>query len=612
MTNPKLPELRRKAMALPLTPGVYIMKDKTDTVIYIGKAKALKNRVSQYFGSDQNHTEKVRQMVRHVDHFDYILVNSEFEALVLECSLIKQYAPKYNILLKDDKGYRYIRVSPPPYSRISECKQRQEDGARYLGPYMSSYVVNQSVDEACKVFSLATCGRSFGYGKPCGRPCLNHYIGQCCAPCTGKVKEADYAERVDQAIELLTTGSSAMIGALTARMEEAAEKLEFEKAARLRDRIDAIRRLQQKQKVVLARVEEQDVLALAHSGDKACMEVFRFAGGSLYDREHFLFEPEEAPAATRAAFIRRYYSMRDTVPPQLTLDGEVEEQELLAQWLTEKAGRRVHILLPQRGEQAQLVELCRQNAAEHLAAQLGLTGKESAALDELARLLGLSAPPAYIECYDISNQNGADNVAGMVVFENGKPLKSAYRKFATRTVIGQDDYASMREVLYRRMQEYEQHKEEGVGFGRLPDLILLDGGEGHVRAGKPVVDSFGYGIPVYGLVKDSAHRTRAIAADGGEIAIQSRRTVFTLLSDIQEEVHRYAIGFHRQRRKKSTIQTTLTTIPGVGKVRAQELLRRFGSLKAIRGATVEELLTVKGMTRPVAESIVQWSRDGED
>ena len=611
MTNPKLPELRRKAMALPLSPGVYIMKDKTDTIIYIGKAKALKNRVSQYFGSDQNHTEKVRQMVRHVDHFDYILVNSEFEALVLECSLIKQHTPKYNILLKDDKGYRYIRVSPPPYSRISECKQRQEDGARYIGPYMSSYVVNQSVDEACKVFSLATCGRSFGYGKPCGRPCLNHYIDQCCAPCTGKVREADYAERVEQAIELLTAGSSAMIGSLTARMEAAAENLEFEKAARLRDRIDAIRRLQTKQKVVMSRVPEQDVLALAHSGDKVCMEVFRFSGGSLYDREHFLFERSEEPAATRAECVRRYYSLRDTVPPQLTLDGEVEEQELLEQWLTEKAGRRVHILLPQRGEQAQLVELCRQNAAEHLAAQLGLTGKESAALDELARLLGLSAPPAYIECYDISNQNGTDNVAGMVVFENGKPLKSAYRKFATRTVIGQDDYASMREVLYRRMQEYEQHKEEGVGFGRLPDLILLDGGEGHVRAGKPVVDSFGYGIPVYGLVKDSAHRTRAIAADGGEIAIQSRRTVFTLLSDIQEEVHRYAIGYHRQRRKKSTIQTTLTTIPGVGKVRAQELLRRFGSLKAIREATVEELLTVKGMTRPAAESIAQWCRENE-
>ena len=587
----KVQELRRQAMALPLLPGVYIMKDAQNKIIYIGKAKALKNRVSQYFGSDTNHPEKVRQMVAHVDHFDYIVADSEFEALVLECSLIKQYSPKYNILLKDDKGYHYIRISPPPFSKIAEARQKAEDGARYLGPYVSSYTVREAVDEACKVFQLPTCNKTFSYGGSRERPCLNHYIEQCCAPCTGKVKEKDYNERLNQAVEFLTQGSTKMVATLQQRMEEAAENLEFEKAARLRDRITAIKKIAQKQKVVMSRVEEQDVIALAQGVDVACFEVFRFTGGSLTDRENFLIEDVDSLPAARAEFIRRYYSIRDRVPPQVTVDGELEDTELLEQWLTDKAGRRVHIVQPQKGEQAHLVEMCRSNAAERIAHRegSGLTGRDAAALDELAKLLGLSAPPSYIESYDISNTGGSDNVAGMVVFENG-----------------QDDYGSMREVLTRRLTEYEVHKEEGKGFGRLPDLILLDGGKGHVAAVKPVVDSFHLDIPVFGMVKDDKHRTRAIAEDGGEIAINSKRTVFTLISSIQEEVHRWAIGYHRQRRKKSTIGTTLTQIEGIGETRARTLLRQFGSLKAIRAATVEELCAVKGINRPAAEAIRQF------
>ncbi len=604
----KVQELRRQAMALPLLPGVYIMKDAQNKIIYIGKAKALKNRVSQYFGSDTNHPEKVRQMVAHVDHFDYIVADSEFEALVLECSLIKQYSPKYNILLKDDKGYHYIRISSPPFSKIAEARQKAEDGARYLGPYVSSYTVREAVDEACKVFQLPTCNKTFSYGGSRERPCLNHYIEQCCAPCTGKVKEKDYNERLNQAVEFLTQGSTKMVATLQQRMEEAAENLEFEKAARLRDRITAIKKIAQKQKVVMSRVEEQDVIALAQGVDVACFEVFRFTGGSLTDRENFLIEDVDSLPAARAEFIRRYYSIRDRVPPQVTVDGELEDTELLEQWLTDKAGRRVHIVQPQKGEQAHLVEMCRSNAAERIAHRegSGLTGRDAAALDELAKLLGLSAPPAYIESYDISNTGGSDNVAGMVVFENGRPLKSAYRRFLIKTVQGQDDYGSMREVLTRRLTEYEVHKEEGKGFGRLPDLILLDGGKGHVAAVKPVVDSFHLDIPVFGMVKDDKHRTRAIAEDGGEIAINSKRTVFTLISSIQEEVHRWAIGYHRQRRKKSTIGTTLTQIEGIGETRARTLLRQFGSLKAIRAATVEELCAVKGINRPAAEAIRQF------
>ncbi|MBQ5840830.1 MAG: excinuclease ABC subunit C, partial [Clostridia bacterium] len=371
----KLTELRQKAIALPQEPGVYLMKDASGTIIYVGKAKKLKNRVSQYFGSDTNHSTKVRRMVSHVDTFDYIVVGSEFEALVLECALIKQHTPKYNILLKDDKGYHYIRVSPPPYSRLSEVHQTAEDGARYIGPYMSSYAIKQAVDEANKIYCLSTCARPLAYGKKSGtRPCLNHHIGQCCAPCTGRVDPAVYQERVDAAIEFLTQGSAKTMSVLQARMEEAAERLDFEQAARLRDRINAIRRMSDKQKVVLSRIEEQDVIALAQGSGRACFEVFRFTGGQLTDREHFLLDEQDNPSAARREFVEQYYSLRTRIPPQITMDGDIEDVELLEQWLTEKAERRVHIVLPKIGEQAHLVDMCRGNAAERIAQQVGMTG----------------------------------------------------------------------------------------------------------------------------------------------------------------------------------------------------------------------------------------------
>lgn len=604
MSTTTITALRRKAMALPQEPGVYIMKDAGDNIIYIGKAKKLKNRVSQYFGANTNHTEKVRQMVAHVDHFDYIVVGSEFEALVLECSLIKQHRPKYNILLKDDKGYHYIRVSPPPYSRLSAAKQKPEDGARYIGPFVSAYTVKQAVDEANKIFMLSTCNRTLTPGrKSGGRPCLNHHIGQCCAPCTGRVSPEEYAERVEEAVEFLTQGSARTMASLQERMEKAAERLDFEQAARLRDRIWAIRRMGEKQKVVLSRVKEQDIIALAQGSGASCFEVFRFTDGRLYDREHFLLEESEDTTELRTVFLQRYYSMREQVPPQITLDGPVEDAPLLEQWLGEKAGRRVHIVLPQIGEQAHLLEMCRQNAAERIAQQAGMTGREATALEDIRQLLGLAETPGYIECYDISHTAGSDAVAGMVVYEKGKPLRSAYRRFKIKSSIMADDYGAMAEVLSRRLAEYAAHKEEGTGFGRKPDLILLDGGEGHVSTVKPVVDAAGLNIPVFGLVKDDKHRTRAIALNRGEIAIQQKRAAFTLLSAIQEEVHRYAITYHRQQRKKSSISSALLDVEGIGKTRAQALLRQFGSLQNIRRATIEELLLVKGMTRPAAERL---------
>ena len=606
----KLSELRRKAMALPQEPGVYLMKDTAGAIIYIGKAKKLKNRVSQYFGSDTNHSVKVRRMVSQVDTFDYIVVGSEFEALVLECALIKQHTPKYNILLKDDKGYHYIRVSAPPYSRLSEAHQTAEDGARYIGPYMSSYTIKQAVDEANKIYCLSTCARSLTYGKKSGtRPCLNHHIGQCCAPCTGKVDPDAYQERVNEAIDFLTQGSAKTMATLQIRMEEAAERLDFEQAARLRDRMNAIRRMGEKQKVVLSRIEEQDVIALAQGSGHACFEVFRFMDGQLTDREHFLLDEQENAETARREFLEQYYTIRTRIPPQITLDGETEDRELLERWLSEKAGRRVHIVLPKIGEQAHLVDMCRGNAAERIAQQVGMTGRDTAALEEIRQLLNLPGTPAYIECYDISHTAGDQPVAAMVVFENGQPLRSAYRKFRIKEAAGGDDYASMQEVITRRMEEYLAHRDEGVGFGRKPDLILLDGGQEHVTAVAPILQAYDTDIALFGLVKDDRHRTRAIAQEGGEIAIHRKRAAFTLLSNIQEEVHRSAIQYHRQRRKGQSLHTSLLDIDGIGPTRAKALLKHFGSLRGVQNATLEELLLVKGMTRTAAEAIQRYFQD---
>ena len=602
-----LPRLRKKAMQLPLTPGVYLMKNKKNEIIYVGKAKALKNRVSQYFGSQNTHGVKVRRMVENVEDFDYILCDSEFEALVLECSLIKQHAPKYNILLKDDKGYHYIKITHDGWRDFRAVKQRLEDGADYIGPYTGSYGVTNSVDAAKKIFRLPQCGKKFPRDFNKSRPCLNFYLGQCSAPCAGKCTEAQHEEAVEQALAFIVNGSGPAIEALTARMEEAAERLEFEKAAKLRDRIQAIRKVNEKQKVVAASKEEQDVFALVSAGDgetpKACLSVLRFREARLFDSEHFILDlPEDLPQA-RHELLRSYYMMRDFVPRRVAVDGPVEEAELLAEWLSSLAGRKVTIAVPQRGEQHQLMEMCRSNAAQKLALYLGRSGSSTAALDELGTLLGLKAPPQYIESYDISHTQGSHNVAGMVVFKDGRPYRKAYRRFSIKGFTGQDDYGSMAEVLERRILRYFEEKDSGEGFGRLPDLILLDGGQGQVNAVLPLLEKYQLDIPLFGMVKDSHHRTRAIARSGGEIALTSRRAAFTLVSTIQDEVHRFAIGYHRSSSKKAALSTTLTGIEGVGPARAKALLRQFKTVKAIAAASEAELAAVKGMSKPAAASV---------
>lgn len=609
----KLKSLRAKAMALPLESGVYIMKNTAKEIIYIGKAKKLRNRVSQYFGSQSNHAPKVRRMVSLVDDFEYIITDSEFEALILECSLIKQHKPKYNILLKDDKGYSYIKVTADKWKRISCALQKDDETAQYIGPYNSSFFVKQAVEEANSVFMLPTCNRRFpeDFGKL--RPCLNFHIKKCCAPCTGKVKFSDYNERVEGALQFLSGGSTQSLKNLTAQMLEASENMEFEKAAQLRDTINAIKKLSDKQKVIRSDVENQDIIAYFSDGNKGCFEVFRFDGGRLCDRLSFPVTDVEDTPESRTEFVKSFYSSSLNVPKNIAFDSPLEDTELLERWLSEKRGNRVYITVPQKGEQRKLTLMCKENAAERVAQLAGATGKEYSVLQELKDVLGLEKLPVYIESYDISNHAGDENVAGMVVYENGKPLKNAYKKFKIKSFDGQDDYASMNEVLRRRFTEYLEHKDEGEGFGRLPDLILLDGGEGQVNAVKPLLSEFSLDIPLFGMVKDDRHRTRAVTGDGQEIAINSRKRVFNFISAVQDEVHRFAIGYHRSRKSASMLRSSLTDIPGIGQERGRILLRHFKTVKNISNAQVEELMLVPKITRPAALSIYRYFHpDSED
>lgn len=606
--NPKMKILRKKAMSLPLLPGVYIMKNADGEIIYIGKAKALKNRVSQYFGSQNRHPIKVRKMVENVDRFDYIVTGSEFEALVLECSLIKQHSPKYNILLKDDKGYSYIRISEGEYRKISAVFNKKDDGSEYIGPYLSSYSVRQSVDAANKIFKLPQCNKVFprDFGK--SRPCLNYYISQCCGLCTGKIKKSDYDEAVDGAIAFLKGDSRDIIADLRVKMEKAAEELDFEQAAKLRDRINSIERIKEKQKVVYKSVEEQDVFATADIDGSVCLAVLRFSNGRLFDSEHFFFDDPGDKEGMRSDFITSYYSMRDNIPKRVTVDGEVADRELLEQWLSEKKGKKVTVFVPARGEQLEIVNMCRKNAEEKLAIKKGRTGREIAVLDELKDLLGLKKTPEYIESYDISHTAGQDSVAGMIVFKGGKPYRKAYKRFSIKSFDGNDDYRAMNEVLTRRFSEYEKSKDSTEGFGKLPDLILLDGGVGQVHAIEPVLREFGLKIPLFGMVKDNRHRTRAISGDGGEIAINSKRQVFTLVSEIQNEVHRFSVAYHHQKHAKRGLSLSLTEIEGVGEKRASALLKYFKTMTAIKNAEVDELSKAPGITSAVAQNIYDYYR----
>lgn len=605
--NPNLGELRKKVRQLPLSPGVYIMKNKRGEVIYVGKAKALRNRVSSYFRTDKNREPKVAQMVSQVQDFDTIVVHTESEALLLECSLIKQHLPKYNILLKDDKGFAYVRISPAPYSRITRELQRDEPGT-YLGPYSSSYVVKETVEEVTRIFMLPTCKRVFPRDFRKERPCLNYHIHQCVGVCRGHIPADEYQKIIDAAVHFIEKGSREVIDHLTAEMNEAAENLEFERAARLRDRAEAVRRSSERQKVFSSTHKNADFIGSARDGDNCCFVVIRFRGGVIVDKAEFQFEAlYKDPAATAGEFLERYYTAAADIPREIFVDVEAEGADVLALALTAREGHKVTVSAPQRGETKRLIDMAVVNAAQNLAHSAPQrSGREIAALDELQKILGLSKTPRVIESYDISNLGSSGIVAGMVVFENARPQKSGYRRFAIKNQNGPDDYAAMREVLERRFKRYLENP-GGEGFGRLPDLILLDGGRGHVSAALSVLRPMGIDVPVFGMVKDQKHRTRGVTSEGSEVSIAGYKRAFRLITEIQDEVHRFAITYQKQTRSRS-FELALERVSGLGPARAQTLFKQFKTLKAMRAATVDELAAAPGMTRPVAENLYHFLR----
>lgn len=602
--NPNLAYLRDKTSKLTGKPGCYLMKDSTGKIIYVGKAKNLHNRVSSYFRKGQDHLPKVWKMVTLVKDYDFIVTDSEFEALVLECSLIKQYTPKYNIKLMDDKGYSYIRVSDEPFPRLTAVLQKEDDGAQYIGPYISSYSVRQAVSEANKVFMLPTCSKVFprDFGK--GRTCLNFHIRQCMGVCQGKISQEEYRETVRQAVEYIKNGSQASVERLTEQMYKASEELDFELAAKLRDRITAIKKAAEDQKIVSEDLKDMDIFAVSCNSGQAFGSVLMYREGRLFDKHSAPLGMTDEGSSMREGYILEFYRDRDEIPRDILLDEPVENAELIGQYLSEKCGHKVRLSVPQRGGLLKLTSLAKSNASEHLSLKVGRTGREIGALEELTKALGLEKPPQFIECYDISNFGSEDMTCGMVVFENGRPCKRFYRRFAIKTLTEQNDYAAMSEAIVRRFERYFEQEDEG--FSTLPDLILLDGGKGHVATITPLVRSMGITVPIYGLVKDSKHRTRAATASDHEISLHAYRKAFNLVTQIQDEVHRWAIGYTRSKHSKAAIKSGLTEVKGIGEKRVQKLMTEFKTKEALSRASVEELAAAAGVNLETAENLYEY------
>lgn len=603
MENPNIDRLRAKANSLVEQPGVYLMKDSSKTIIYIGKAKRLKQRVVSYFRQNKGHTEKVRKMVSLVEDFDYIVTSSEFEALVLECSLIKQYDPKYNILLKDDKGYSYVKITKEPYPRIVAALQKLDDGAVYIGPYTSSYAVKQSVLDVNHVFMLPTCSKSFPSDFRKARPCLNYHIHSCSGICRGRMPQADYRGIIDDAIAYLKGGSSESIERLTEQMDAAAEALDFEKAAKLRDRIKAIRRLKETQKVLRSEGKDHDYIGVQLVGDHAAIAVLQFRGGKLHNKKDYDFTGFDDKAELLEDFLAQYYRKDTEIPSIISLDEPLENMELYEEYFNSLTDHRVYLTVPQKGEQKRLIEMAQNNALETLSHRMNQKSKELVALRALADLLGLEKIPEYIESYDISNIGNDYMVGGMIVYQNARPYRAAYKKFSMKDNLTQDDYACTREMLRRRFNHYLNPEETDEGFKRLPDLILLDGGNGHVNAVAPLLTEMGISVPLFGMVKDSKHRTRAIAAGGTEIQIAGVQSAFRLVTQIQDEVHRFAISFQRKTHQKNTFSMQLTTVRGVGDKKAKLLLKQYKTKKALKEVSVEQLQEVAKISAETAQNL---------
>ena len=587
-------ELKEKAHALPLKPGVYIMQDAKNVVIYVGKAKALKNRVSQYFANLASHTEKTRAMVSQIDHFDVIVADSEFEALVLENSLIKRHQPRYNILLKDDKGYPYIRLTvKEEYPRFSLANRAAEDGARYFGPYGSRGNTQNIIDALRVALRLPSCNKKFPRDIGKERPCLNYHMGQCDGYCRKDMDQSRYREAIDQAVRLLEGKFQEVGDELKAEMELAAEELRFEKAAELRDRYKAIELLGKRQKVVAGSLADTDVIGF-HKGEatKSCFVVLHFVEGELAAKDWDLIDTpmEEENADILSALVRQYYGGRGNLPRQILLPCELEDEVPLMRMLSEDAGRKVELITPQRGAKMDLIRLANKNAVEEVERWTTREERQSKLMELLGKLLDLEEPPRRIESYDISNQGADDIVASMVVYVNARPLKRDYRHFKLKDMDGPDDYASMEQVLTRRFKRYLEGDEK---FADKPDLLLIDGGVNHANVAVKVLETLGLTIPIFGMVKDDRHRTRALVTpEGKEIGIQGNQAIFSLIGQIQEETHRFAIEFHRQQQNQRVKGSVLDQISGVGEKRRSDLLRHFKSIKRIREATQAQLAEV--------------------
>lgn len=582
--------------------GVYLMKDEGGNIIYVGKAKVLKNRVTTYFRHNSQHTPKTLKLVSKIYDFDFIVTKSELDALVLECSLIKLHQPKYNILLKDDKGYNYIKISRGAFPRITYSLNTDDKNADYIGPFTSGFTVKQAVEEANALFMLPTCRKIFPRDFNRERPCLNHHIKRCMGVCEGKISSEEYKKIVEEAVRYLKNGSKASVEELTAEMEQAAENLEFERAARLRDRIAALSRLKNGQSIFDDK-QEFDIVGGAQNIGVASFAVIKYRGGRLVDKENFFIGDEYEPAEMRRDFLVSYYSEREDIPKEILIDEDFEDAELIAALIREHAGHAVKIYVPRRGEGIAKIALARKNAGEYLALRIGRTQREITALEDLRELLGLAKIPEIIESYDISNFGETGVVGGMVVYKNGRPLKSAYKRFSIKTVDGQNDYACMQEVLRRRITRFREGDES---FAPLPDLILLDGGRGHISAVSEVFEELGVDIPLFGLVKDSKHRTRAIAREGGEIEIKSNRGLFAFLTNIQDEVHRWAISYQRIKHKQALFTSELRQVKGIGEAKQTALLRHFKTKQAMKAASVEELREAAKIGEETAKALYDF------
>lgn len=607
--------IQEELKKLPGKPGVYLMHDERDAIIYIGKAISLKNRVRQYFQSSRNKGAKIEQMVTHISRFEYIVTDSELEALVLECNLIKEHRPKYNTMLMDDKSYPFIKVTVnEPFPRVMLARQMKKDKAKYFGPYTSAGAVKDTIELIRKLYHIRSCNRSLPKDIGKERPCLNYHIHQCQAPCQGYISQEEYRKSIDEVVRFLNGHYDLVLKELEEKMMAASDSLEFEKAIEYRELLTSVQKVAQKQKITDTAGDDRDIIAMASEGEDAVVQVFFIRSGRLIGRDHFYLKSAEndTEGEILSSFIKQFYAGTPYIPAELMLPEEIEDQDIIEEWLTARRERRVHLRIPKKGTKEKLVELAQKNAQmvlkndrERLKREEGRT---IGAVKELEKILGLKGI-IRMEAYDISNTNGFDSVGSMVVYEHGKPKRNDYRKFKIKTVQGPDDYASMNEVLTRRfghgLREQQEESETG-GFQIFPDLIMMDGGRGQVNIALEVLEKLHLHIPVCGMVKDDNHRTRGLYFNNTELPIDRNSECFRLITRIQDEAHRFAITFHRQLRSKGQVHSVLDDIPGVGPARRKDLMRCFENIDAIRNATVEELKELPSMNEKSAQEVYKF------